>query len=53
MFLCSSAEIEGEDIPSIYIIETDEIVVICDEDIAKENELEKYGKEEYLRETYL
>lgn len=48
-FLCSSAEIEAEAIPSIYLLDSDEIVIITNEKIAKKNELEKYGKNEFTR----
>ncbi|MFK8013466.1 MAG: hypothetical protein AB8B80_15615 [Marinicellaceae bacterium] len=48
-FLCSSAEIVAEAIPSIYLLDSDEIVIITNEKIAKKNELEKYGKNEFTR----
>ncbi|MFK8012688.1 MAG: hypothetical protein AB8B80_11640 [Marinicellaceae bacterium] len=48
-FLCSSAETEAEDTPSICLLDSDEIVIITNEKIAKKNELEKYGKNEFTR----
>ena len=47
-FLCSSAEAE-ELKPAIYLTDSDEIVVITDEQIAQKHELEQYGKNEFKR----
>jgi hypothetical protein len=48
-FICSSAELEGEDIQSIYLFDSDEIVIITNENIAKKHELGQYGKNQYTR----
>ena len=49
-FLCSSAEAE-EATPSIYLIDSNELVIMTDESIAKKNELGKYGKDKLTRYT--